>query len=277
MPVTTSRASSPSRFAAARTAWCSLTSSKKRTPTWLSILLQILDDGRVTDAKGRTIDFRHALIILTTNLEEGDVPIALRSELLDRIDDVVPFEALDLEHIEAIVTIHVDALGGAPRCAQRQPAPLRRGQGIYLARVSMGAGSGARYVQRTVSHYVSTPLSTALLRGELRDGGAAEVTLEGDALPRASRLERFKVGPIDVAYRGRSHFRIVRKCCSPRRRSRHPASAPPFTRPNTATSMGPPLRAFYGKRATPPAVAGESASATGALIAFESVVHEPPP
>ncbi len=46
----------------------------------------------------------------------------------------------------------------------------------------MGAGSGARYVQRTVSHYVSTPLSTALLRGELRDGSAAKVTLEGDAL-----------------------------------------------------------------------------------------------
>jgi ATP-dependent Clp protease ATP-binding subunit ClpB len=154
---------------------------EKAHPDVASILLQILDDGRVTDAKGRTVDFRHALIILTTNLEEGDVPIALRSELLDRIDDVVPFESLDLEHIEAIVTIHVDAL--AQRLGARNVSLVLSDEAkAFLARVSMGAGSGARYVQRTVSHYVSTPLSTALLRGELRDGSAADVTLEGDAL-----------------------------------------------------------------------------------------------
>ena len=154
---------------------------EKAHPDVASILLQILDDGRVTDAKGRTVDFRHALIILTTNLEEGDVPIALRSELLDRIDDIVPFESLDLEHIEAIVTIHVDAL--AQRLGARNVSLLLSDEAkAFLARVSMGAGSGARYVQRTVSHYVSTPLSTALLRGELRDGSAADVTLEGDAL-----------------------------------------------------------------------------------------------
>jgi len=52
----------------------------------------------------------------------------------------------------------------------------------YLAKVSIGAGSGARYVQRTVSHYISTPLSTAILRGELREGGTANVTLDGDNL-----------------------------------------------------------------------------------------------
>ncbi|MGC9993200.1 MAG: hypothetical protein ABSD52_12500 [Candidatus Cybelea sp.] len=53
---------------------------------------------------------------------------------------------------------------------------------LYLARVSMGAGSGARYVARTVSHYVSTPLSTALLRGDVREGSAARVTLDDGAL-----------------------------------------------------------------------------------------------
>jgi len=154
---------------------------EKAHPDVAAILLQILDDGRVTDAKGRTVDFRHALIILTTNLDEGDVPIALRSELLDRIDDIVPFELLDLEHIEAIVTIHVDGLAqrlGARNVSLRLSDEAK----AFLARVSMGAGSGARYVQRTVSHYVSTPLSTALLRGELREGSAADVTLEGDAL-----------------------------------------------------------------------------------------------
>jgi ATP-dependent Clp protease ATP-binding subunit ClpC len=154
---------------------------EKAHPDVASILLQILDDGRVTDSKGRTIDFRHALIILTTNLAEDELGIALRLELLDRIDDVVPFAELGLEQIEAIVTIHVDAL--AERLGARNVSlNLSDDAKIYLARVSMAAGSGARYVQRTVSHYVSTPLSAALLRGELRDGGAAQVTLEGDAL-----------------------------------------------------------------------------------------------
>jgi ATP-dependent Clp protease ATP-binding subunit ClpC len=154
---------------------------EKAHPDVAAILLQILDDGRVTDAKGRTIDFRHALIVLTTNLQDEEVALALRTELLDRIDEIVRFQDLGLPQIEAIVTIHVDAL--AERLGARNVVlSLSDEAKLYLARVSMAAGSGARYVQRTVSHYVSTPLSTALLRGDLRDGSAATVTLEGDAL-----------------------------------------------------------------------------------------------
>ncbi len=154
---------------------------EKAHPDVASILLQILDDGRLTDSKGRTIDFRHALIILTTNLQDDELGVAFRLELLDRIDEIVAFRDLGLEQIEAIVTIHVDAL--AQRLGVRNVSlNLSNEAKLYLARVSMASGSGARYVQRTVSHYVSTPLSTALLRGELRDGCAADVTLEGDAL-----------------------------------------------------------------------------------------------
>jgi ATP-dependent Clp protease ATP-binding subunit ClpC len=154
---------------------------EKAHPDVASILLQILDDGRVTDAKGRTIDFRHALIILTTNLQDDEVPIALRTELLDRIDEIIPFADLGLPQIEAIVTIHVDAL--AQRLGARNVTlELSDEAKLYLARVSMGAGSGARYVQRTVSHYVSTPLSTALLRGQLQEGSGASVILDGDVL-----------------------------------------------------------------------------------------------
>ncbi len=154
---------------------------EKAHPDVASILLQILDEGRVTDAKGRTIDFRHALLVLTTNLQDDEIPVALRAELLDRIDEVVAFEPLGLPQIEAIVTIHVNALAGrlgARNVALHLSDDARR----YLANVSIGAGSGARYVARTVSHYVSTPLSTALLRGELRDGSSADVTLDGDTL-----------------------------------------------------------------------------------------------
>jgi ATP-dependent Clp protease ATP-binding subunit ClpC len=154
---------------------------EKAHPDVANVLLQILDDGRVTDAKGRTIDFRHALIVLTTNLEDDQVADYLRPEFLNRIDDRVRFNELQLADIEAIVEIHVDAL------VQRMGArnlhlQLSDDAKAYLAKVSIGAGSGARYVQRTVSHYISTPLSTAILRGELRDGGTATVTLDGDTL-----------------------------------------------------------------------------------------------
>jgi ATP-dependent Clp protease ATP-binding subunit ClpC len=154
---------------------------EKAHPDVAAVLLQILDDGRVTDAKGRTIDFRHALIVLTTNLEDDEMAFALRPELINRIDEVVAFEALGLPEIEAIVTIHAEAL--SQRLGARNVTlHLSDEAKLYLARVSMGAGSGARYVQRTVSHYVSTPLSTAILRGELRDGGTADVTLDGSEL-----------------------------------------------------------------------------------------------
>ncbi len=154
---------------------------EKAHPDVAAILLQILDDGRVTDAKGRTIDFRHTLIVLTTNLPEDEMDLSFRPELLNRIDDVVRFNELQLPQIETIVEIHVDALAqrlGTRNVTLRLSDEAKR----YLAKVSMGAGSGARYVQRTVSHYVSTPLSSAILRGELGEGGTADVTLQGDSL-----------------------------------------------------------------------------------------------
>lgn len=154
---------------------------EKAHPDVAAILLQILDDGRVTDAKGRTIDFRHALIVLTTNLSEHDVAFELRPELLNRVDDIMRFNELASAQIEAIVEIHVEAL--AARLGARNVTLALTDQAKqYLARVSMGAGSGARYVARTVSRYVSTPLSTAILKGELREGGRADVTLKGDEL-----------------------------------------------------------------------------------------------
>jgi ATP-dependent Clp protease ATP-binding subunit ClpC len=154
---------------------------EKAHPDVANVLLQILDDGRVTDAKGRTIDFRHALIVLTTNLEEDQIADYLRPEFLNRIDDRVQFNVLQPADIEAIVEIHVERL--AQRMGTRNlHLQLTVDAKAFLAKVAIGAGSGARYVQRTVSHYISTPLSTAILRGELKDGGTANVTLAGDEL-----------------------------------------------------------------------------------------------
>ncbi len=150
-------------------------------PDVASMLLQILDDGHLTDAKGRKIDFRHAIIILTTNLSEDDMQVVLRPELLNRIDELVAFDPLGLEQIEDIVAIHVDALAhrlDARFVRLRLSEEAKR----YLALESMAAGSGARYVQRTVAKSISTPLSSAILRGDIKEGGSAEVDLQDGAL-----------------------------------------------------------------------------------------------
>jgi ATP-dependent Clp protease ATP-binding subunit ClpC len=154
---------------------------EKAHPDVAAILLQILDDGRATDAKGRTVDFRHALIVLTTNLDEADLPLVLRPELVNRIDEVVRFSDLRLPEIERIVAIHVDAL--AQRLGAREVTlELSADARAFLAREAMTAGGGARYVGRTVAKHVSTPLSTAILRGTVNAGATATVSMEGDAL-----------------------------------------------------------------------------------------------
>ena len=154
---------------------------EKAHPDVAAILLQILDDGRVTDAKGRTIDFRHALIIMTSNVESDQTAEYFRTELLNRIDELVQFNELKLEDIEAIVTIHVDSLIGRLG-ARNVRLDLNEDARRYLARESMSAGSGARYVDRTVARLVSTPLSTAILRGEIVAGGTARVSLHNKQL-----------------------------------------------------------------------------------------------
>ena len=154
---------------------------EKAHPDVAAILLQILDDGRVTDAKGRTIDFRHTLIIMTTNLADDELSTAFRPEFLNRIDDIVHFNDLRLEDIRQIVAIHVDALAerlGARDVRLNLDEPAK----AFLALEAMSAGSGARYVHRIVARHVSTPLSTAILRGELPKGSSADVRLEGETL-----------------------------------------------------------------------------------------------
>ncbi|GAC1547671.1 MAG: ATP-dependent Clp protease ATP-binding subunit [Vulcanimicrobiaceae bacterium] len=141
-----------------------------------AILLQILDDGRVTDAKGRAIDFRHAIVILTSNADPTELDVFLRPELLNRIDDVVHFNALGAKEIEAIVDLQMHAVAdrlGALRVSIILTDDARH----FLAMESLAAGSGARYVARTIAKLVTNPLSTAILSGKIKEGGAARVEL----------------------------------------------------------------------------------------------------
>jgi ATP-dependent Clp protease ATP-binding subunit ClpC len=154
---------------------------EKAHPDVAAILLQILDDGRVTDAKGRTIDFRHAILVLTSNLDRDELEAVLRAELLDRIDEIIVFRELGPREIEQIVELQVAALAerlGAHAMRLDLSEPARQ----FLASESAAGGSGARYVARTIARHVTTPLSEAILRGRLASGNTARVDYDGSAI-----------------------------------------------------------------------------------------------
>jgi ATP-dependent Clp protease ATP-binding subunit ClpC len=154
---------------------------EKAHPDVAAILLQILDDGRVTDARGRTIDFRHAIVILTSNLDEDDIEATLRPELLDRIDDVIVFVELGPAQIERIVELQLASLG--ERLVGRAVTlELSADARAFLTQASIAAGSGARYVARSIARHVTTPLSAAILRGEIADGTTANIDYDGNAI-----------------------------------------------------------------------------------------------
>jgi ATP-dependent Clp protease ATP-binding subunit ClpC len=151
---------------------------EKAHPDVAAILLQILDDGRVTDAKGRSIDFRHAIVVLTSNTERDELESMLRPELLDRIDEVVVFARLGSAEIERIVALQIELL--ATRVgAQAMQLDLTERARRFLADESMAQGSGARFVARAIARHVTTPLSDAILRGRLTGGHTARVDYDG--------------------------------------------------------------------------------------------------
>ncbi len=154
---------------------------EKAHPDVAAILLQILDDGRVTDAKGRTIDFRHAILVLTSNLDRAELEATLRPELIDRIDEIVVFNDLGAREIEKIVALQI-ALLAERLGAHAMRLDLSDHARTFLAKESSSQGSGARYVARAIARHVTTPLSEAILRGRLAGGHTARVDYDGRAI-----------------------------------------------------------------------------------------------
>ncbi len=159
---------------------------EKAHPDVAALLLQLLGEGRITDAKGRTIDFRHALVILTLNGEREDLALLLRPELLNRVDEIVAFAPLGSKEIEKIVALHVEAL--ATRLGAREVRlDVEQIALAELAAEAMRTGNGARDVARTVQSRLGTPLAGAILAGRVAPGGTAQVTLHaGDYIVTAA-------------------------------------------------------------------------------------------
>jgi ATP-dependent Clp protease ATP-binding subunit ClpB len=160
---------------------------EKAHPEVLNILLQVLDDGRLTDAQGRTIDFRNTIVIMTSNL--GSVWITerdlswdeiqtrvmdavrghFRPELINRIDEIVIFKPLGIEQIERIVEIQLRGLRA--RLAERTiELELTETAKELLAREGFDPVYGARPLRRTIQREIVQPLAMRLLRGDFHDG-----------------------------------------------------------------------------------------------------------
>jgi ATP-dependent Clp protease ATP-binding subunit ClpB len=163
-----------------------------------NILLQVLDDGRLTDSQGRTVDFKNTVLIMTSNIGSpqileaqqrrasydevrslvmGELREHFRPEFLNRVDETVVFHPLETDQLTKIVEIQLERLRA--RLTERRislsvtPAALR-----HLGERGYDQVYGARPLKRLIQQEIETPMARQLVRGELRDGDTATVDLK---------------------------------------------------------------------------------------------------
>ncbi|HET6502790.1 MAG TPA: AAA family ATPase, partial [Amycolatopsis sp.] len=165
---------------------------EKAHPDVFDVLLQVLDDGRLTDGQGRTVDFRNVILVLTSNLgsqaiadpslderQRRDAVLSVvrqsfKPEFLNRLDDIVVFHSLDTEQLTSIVDIQVARL--AQRLAQRRlTLEVTEGAREWLALNGFDPIYGARPLRRLVQSAIGDQLARKLLAGEIRDGDTIRV------------------------------------------------------------------------------------------------------
>ncbi|HET7566945.1 MAG TPA: ATP-dependent chaperone ClpB [Gaiellaceae bacterium] len=150
------------------------------------VLLQVLDDGRLTDGQGRTVDFRNTVLIMTSNLRSVDaMREVFRPEFLNRIDEIVEFSPLSREQIGEIVELQLERLRG--RLAERRiELELTDAAKEQLAEAGWDPAYGARPLKRAIQRLVENPLALRLLEGDFADGD----TIRVDAADGELRFER---------------------------------------------------------------------------------------
>jgi ATP-dependent Clp protease ATP-binding subunit ClpB len=143
---------------------------EKAHPEVFDVLLQLLDDGRLTDGHGRTVDFRNTVVIMTSNIRSvDDMADRFRPEFLNRIDEIVVFEALTREQLGEIVALQLARLN--ERLAERGIAlELTDGARELIAEAGWDPAYGARPLKRAIQRLLENPLALALLEGEFSEG-----------------------------------------------------------------------------------------------------------
>ncbi|GED99171.1 ATP-dependent chaperone ClpB [Gordonia crocea] len=160
---------------------------EKAHPDVFDVLLQVLDEGRLTDGQGRTVDFRNTILILTSNLGAGgdkdQVMAAVRSafkpEFINRLDAVLIFDALSPEELVTIVDIALQGLGKRLQ-ARRLTLDVTPKAKEWLAERGFDPLYGARPLRRLVQQAIGDRLAKALLAGDIRDGDTVVVDVAGD-------------------------------------------------------------------------------------------------
>jgi len=180
---------------------------EKAHPDVFNVLLQLLEDGRLTDGHGRTVDFKNVIVIMTSNLGtadfqrqaigfargeqsgeaemrgkiESELKRTFRPELLNRLDDVIIFRPLTHEHLNRIVAL---MLRETQQRLDERGVTLEVGEDAraWLTRVGYDPVFGARPLRRAIERYVENPLSSRLLSGEVKHGNRVTVGVQGDAL-----------------------------------------------------------------------------------------------
>jgi ATP-dependent Clp protease ATP-binding subunit ClpB len=176
---------------------------EKAHPDVFNTLLQILDDGRLTDAQGRTVDFRNTVVIMTSNIgsihllegldDSGQIPAPVRDrvmgdlrghfrpEFLNRVDDIVLFKPLTLEEIEQIVDLQIADVRA--RLADRRiTLDLSEQARSLIAREGYDPVYGARPLRRFIQREVETRIGRALLAGDIHEGATINLVSTGDEL-----------------------------------------------------------------------------------------------
>jgi ATP-dependent Clp protease ATP-binding subunit ClpB len=172
---------------------------EKAHPEVFDILLQVLDDGRLTDGQGRTVDFRNTLLILTSNLGSsylvdptlepeqkqesvlGVVRQSFKPEFLNRLDEIVLFDALTPDDLARIVDLQLVLLEkrlGARRITVSVTDAAR----VWLAETGYDPAYGARPLRRLIQTAIGDPLAKLLISGEVTDGSRVEVDRAADGL-----------------------------------------------------------------------------------------------
>ncbi len=154
---------------------------EKAHPDVFNVLLQVLDDGRLTDGQGRVVDFKNTIIIMTSNLKPEMLKTTFRPEFLNRIDETVIFNRLEKDAIAAIVKLQLERVQS--RLDDRK-IKLNFDQGAidFLCQAGYDPDMGARPVKRAIQTYVENKLAKELLSGKISEGSIVNITAGQDEL-----------------------------------------------------------------------------------------------
>jgi len=163
---------------------------EKAHPDVLNSLLQILDDGRMTDGKGTVVDFTQTLVLMTSNLRtDAQLREFFRPEFLNRVDEVLTYHSLGQEHLRRIVDVQLERVA-AHLAEQDVGLELTDAARDKLAEEGWDPEFGARPLKRVIQRRIQNRLATAILGGELGAGDTARFDADGDDL----KLERIPAG-----------------------------------------------------------------------------------